>query len=549
MMRTRTLALVPASSFVLLVVAIAVGGAQAGYNMNFGNKGLGGGTGGSTPGTAPTVKFTNRGLDPDSHQRAWEFTGAVIVSDIAAGPNASTTNLEIYAEVRFQNGSFAQLADVYTIDGGPMLNGTKLTDAQVSGTNNDARRVWMHGTKLTAADSENPIPFSFSLTPSPGPVEYRFYAQITWSPDNSVDRGKRESRYAYEIMGPYPWLKPLASNPPTGSGAWWAPLPPIILPIILPPRWWEDWWGKGPWDWLDPTKHYRVFIDGQILKKKGPHGHLIDTDAPPTDLNGRVLVGLTDIFQALGATVAWEGSERKITATRGARHVQLWIGRKTALVDGQSITLDVPPMILAGGKTYVPVRFVSQALLAGVSYNTPTRSVMITTSTMPPLTGSAQTPYVTPSPGQGLVQVATCLETGLRSAGICPNTLRKPYTAAAVPGPCTTHTQGPKLIVLSPSDGGTVPERFEVSGTCVPGRKVRVTVIAEATLKATGENATSPILEDAEAKVGTDGKWSIEANARGVSRDKRVDVKQFKITVYMRKNRQVAEQVDLTVRP
>jgi hypothetical protein len=168
---------------------------------------------------------------------------------------------------------------------------------------------------------------------------------------------------------------------------------------------------------------------------------------------------------------------------------------------------------------------------------------------MPPITGSTQNPYVPPPPAQGTTQVSVCRETGLRATGLCPNTLTRPFAPRSVPGPCTTHAQGPKLIVLTPSDGAKVPERFEISGTCVPGRKVRVTVLADATLKATGQNATSPILQDAEAPVGNDGRWSIEANARAVRRDKRVDVKEFKITVYMRKNRQVAEQIDLVVKP
>ena len=99
--------------------------------------------------------------------------------------------------------------------------------------------------------------------------------------------------------------------------------------------------------------------------------------------------------------------------------MQLWIGRKTALVDSQSVALDVPPMILAGGKTYVPVRFVSQALGAGVAYDASTRSVNITTGSMPPITGSTQNPYVPPPPAQGTTQVSVCRETGLRATGLC----------------------------------------------------------------------------------------------------------------------------------
>ncbi len=322
---------------------------------------------------------------------------------------------------------------------------------------------------------------------------------------------------------------PPPSQPPTVTNPPWPPIgpPSVVHPPPPPPM-------------PQPSKRYRVFIDGQLMR----------TQAPPTEVNGRVLVGLADIFRELGASVVWDGAQRRITATRGSRIVQLWIGRTTALVDGSAVTLDVPPLILAGGKTYVPVRFVSQALGAGVTYDSPNRAVMITTASMPPLSGSATTPpYTPPTPPQGTIQISICRETGLKATGLCPNTLTRSFAPNAVPGPCTTHALGPKLIVTSPTNGATVPERFTISGTSVPGRTMRITVIAEATLKATGQNATSPLLENAEAKVGNDGRWSIEVNARAVRRDQRVEVKQFRITVDMRMNRKVVEQVDLVVRP
>jgi hypothetical protein len=117
------------------------------------------------------------------------------------------------------------------------------------------------------------------------------------------------------------------------------------------------------------------------------------------------------------------------------------------------------------------------------------------------------------------------------------------FTGAVAPPQSTT------LTVTSPTDGATVPEQFTISGTSVPGQSVFVTAIAEATLKATGQNATSPLVESAEIGVGNDGRWRIEVNARAVSRDQRVELKQINITVETRANGNTAEQVDLVVRP
>lgn len=241
-----------------------------------------------------------------------------------------------------------------------------------------------------------------------------------------------------------------------------------------------------------PSKNHRVFIDGQLMQ----------TQTPPVELNSRVLVGMADIFRELGASVAWDGAQKKITATRGSQIVQLWIGRTSALVAGAAVALDVPPLILGGGSTYVPVRFVSQALGAGVRYDAPSRAVFITTASMPPLGGSP--------PSQTTVA---------------------------------------RLTVTSPANGASVPEKFTISGTGIPGKTVRVTVIAEATLKATGQPAKSRLLDNAAAKVGGNGRWSIQANSRAVRRDQRVTLKQFSISVQMPVDGRAVARANLIARP
>jgi hypothetical protein len=129
----------------------------------------------------------------------------------------------------------------------------------------------------------------------------------------------------------------------------------------------------------------RVLVDGQLLA----------TSAPPREVGGRIMVGMRDIFERLGAEVKWDAAERRITAMRGPRTVVLWIGRNVAYVDEATIGLDVPPMLL-GGYTYVPVRFPSEALGANVGWLAATRTVLIDTSTMPPLDGGPP-----PGPGPG----------------------------------------------------------------------------------------------------------------------------------------------------
>jgi len=90
-------------------------------------------------------------------------------------------------------------------------------------------------------------------------------------------------------------------------------------------------------------------------------------DAQPQMQNGRVLVPLRGVFEAIGATVLWDSSAQSIAADAGPRHVRLRIGDHEANVDGHVVEMDTAPMI-SGGSTLVPLRFLSQSLGARVDW-------------------------------------------------------------------------------------------------------------------------------------------------------------------------------------
>jgi len=52
------------------------------------------------------------------------------------------------------------------------------------------------------------------------------------------------------------------------------------------------------------------------------------------------------------------------------------VGNNNALVDGNPVTLDVPPTIV-DGRTVVPLRFVGESLNANVSYDENTEIVKV----------------------------------------------------------------------------------------------------------------------------------------------------------------------------
>ena len=89
---------------------------------------------------------------------------------------------------------------------------------------------------------------------------------------------------------------------------------------------------------------------------------------------GRVFVPLRGVFEQLGASVVY--SNGQINATGRGRTISLTIGSTQATVDGRPQTIDVAPFIVIA-TTFVPLRFISQALGASVNWNDSTSTVTI----------------------------------------------------------------------------------------------------------------------------------------------------------------------------
>lgn len=100
-------------------------------------------------------------------------------------------------------------------------------------------------------------------------------------------------------------------------------------------------------------------------------------DQPPVMQDGRVLVPLRGIFENLGADVLYDPSTRRIKATGDSSVVELTLGERQALVNGKMTYLDVPAGTI-GGRTMVPLRFVSEAMGADVRWQSADQTVVIT---------------------------------------------------------------------------------------------------------------------------------------------------------------------------
>lgn len=92
---------------------------------------------------------------------------------------------------------------------------------------------------------------------------------------------------------------------------------------------------------------------------------------------GRTLVPLRFISEALGAQVDWHAETRQVEIQDDGTKIVLTIGSVYVLVDGVVTTIDCPAEILPPGRTFVPLRFISETLGAHVHYDVPTKRITI----------------------------------------------------------------------------------------------------------------------------------------------------------------------------
>ena len=93
-----------------------------------------------------------------------------------------------------------------------------------------------------------------------------------------------------------------------------------------------------------------------------------DMEALPQIINDRTMLGARTFYEKIGAKVDWNGKDKTVTVTKGSDKIVLTIGANKALVNGKEVALDSPATIIKD-RTYIPVRFVSEAFGYKVKYD------------------------------------------------------------------------------------------------------------------------------------------------------------------------------------
>lgn len=98
--------------------------------------------------------------------------------------------------------------------------------------------------------------------------------------------------------------------------------------------------------------------------------------APYGTKDGRTMVPVRFVTQALGGTVEWVQASKKVGIMRGTQLTDMWVGQKTMVMNGKSIVSDAAPEF-KGATTMVPLRILSEYFNWSISYDPKTKTVTL----------------------------------------------------------------------------------------------------------------------------------------------------------------------------
>ena len=126
---------------------------------------------------------------------------------------------------------------------------------------------------------------------------------------------------------------------------------------------------------LAVTFTFAVFADDGITVVLD--GEKVSFDVPPQIIDGRTMVPIRAIFEALGAEVEWNDKTKTVTATIDDYVVECTINSKVMTVCGEKTEMDVSPVIV-DGRTLMPARFAAEAFGCRVGWADPIKTAFIT---------------------------------------------------------------------------------------------------------------------------------------------------------------------------
>lgn len=122
------------------------------------------------------------------------------------------------------------------------------------------------------------------------------------------------------------------------------------------------------------------------------NGSRLDTEAPPVITAERTLVPVRSVAEAFNFDVRWDERTKTVLLLKPGKTIEIKISSSIAKINNIETKLDVPAAILSE-RTYVPLRFIGEALGMEVGWNEPAQTVSINQAPSNPVT---LTPIIAP---------------------------------------------------------------------------------------------------------------------------------------------------------
>lgn len=128
------------------------------------------------------------------------------------------------------------------------------------------------------------------------------------------------------------------------------------------------------------------------------NGNSLASDVAPRLVNNYTMVPIAVIAGGLGYQVSWDQETKSASIHSGQTQIILTVGKSTALVNGQQVRLEAPPMI-DKGRTMLPLRFVGSQFGLDVQWDNASKSVYMKEQSPSQPGGGGGSPTVPPGTG------------------------------------------------------------------------------------------------------------------------------------------------------
>ena len=118
------------------------------------------------------------------------------------------------------------------------------------------------------------------------------------------------------------------------------------------------------------------------------NGEARTLDAAPMICDGVAMLPVRFVAECLGADVTWDDAKKTALIVSEETEIKIVVGALVAFVNGEAKVLDKvldTPVFIKHARTYLPVRFIAEALGAEANWNSETSTVVITKTVEAPL--------------------------------------------------------------------------------------------------------------------------------------------------------------------